>query len=180
MHWKLTDNIWWGSYDSVAFLASKVGSVINVCSNNELLEEKKYNPLVLPGKVPYFRLGLDDRDFPDHNYISALDSAIRTCLCYKPVLIHCYAGMHRSPAAATLAAMLDLNKHDKETYFQLRKMTVLLNPDVKETLYFNYRMGIQDYILKTAEFYESCEMLDAVMKASVDEKPIIGGNWTKP
>lgn len=147
MYWKLTDNIWWGDCDSLAEVSKEVGCVLNVASNNELLHMKQYNILCLYGKIPYFRLALKDRDTPDEKYMSSLESILKVCLLYKPVYIHCIAGMHRSPAVAALAAMMDSNEFTKEAYENLTKRTVELNPRVAETLDYNYRIGVQNWIM---------------------------------
>ena len=108
MYWKLKKDIWWGDRHSVSELKDQVGSVINLCHNPELTPgNTRYDALVLPGTTPYFRFGRHDNHFLTIPELRTLTIIIELALSYKPVLIHCYLGQHRSVNVAIAAALID-------------------------------------------------------------------------
>ena len=112
----LTDNVYWGNRHSVEELKDKIGSVLCVAHNPEFSPGggSSYNPLILHGDTPYFRMGLHDDQDMTSRYFLDLTALIRICLEHTPVLIHCYAGSHRSSVTAAWAATLDALKHGKQ------------------------------------------------------------------
>ena len=157
MYWKLTNDIWWGDYLSVAELKDQVGSVICLATNGDLLE-KGYNPIILPPKVRYFRMAEKDMSFPDATYIKSLEEIIKVSLRYKPLLVHCYIGQHRSPIIAVMAALIDSKDYSMENYInlvskviQLRtdclvSKVIQLRTDCADVMHFNFTKQIQSYI----------------------------------
>lgn len=145
MYWKLTDNILWGDFNSVLELKDQVGSVICLATNGDLLE-RGYNPLILPAKVRYFRMAERDMTFPDATYIKSLEDVIKVSLRYKPLLVHCYVGQHRSPIIAVMAALIDSDDYSTENYMSLLSKVLELRPDCAEVMHFNFSKQMQTYM----------------------------------
>ena len=143
MYWKLTENIWWGDRHSVEELKDEVGSVLNLAHNEELSPRRtRYNPLVLGGHVPYFRLGAHDRTFLTDTFLRELDSLLDICLWHLPMLIHCYEGKHRSPIVAVWAAT-KLSDYSRDAYKAVLSKAIALHPDFMTTLEYNYSISVQ-------------------------------------
>jgi len=153
MYWQLTEDIYWGDYKAVEELKDEVGSVICVATNKDL-ERIGYNVFSLPPKVRYFRFAEKDKSFPDYEYISSLEGLIEISLLYRPLLVHCFAGQHRSPIIAILASLIAYNKKNRESeyYFDRRlynsfiEKVKKLNPLCDECWNFDYSRTVQKWI----------------------------------
>lgn len=110
MIWKLTDSIWWGNVESPRECLWSTKSVLCVAENRELADPQLSPYAIHIGagctSKPVFWLPRNDYVSVDHQYVVALNGvlkAIDSSHLY-PLLIHCYAGIHRSPAVAIYAA----------------------------------------------------------------------------
>lgn len=111
--WKLTDNIWWGDANSPRECLETAESVICVAENAEL-SQAHFSPYhqhlaSYPNRPkPFFWLPINDHSEVYRDYLSILRSVIETIDNAKlyPLLIHCYAGVHRSPAVAIYAGTI--------------------------------------------------------------------------
>jgi len=136
MHWKLTNDVWWGDRHAVSELADKVGSVLCIAHNPELSPgSTHYNPIVLHGMVPYFRLGRHDDQECSGRYLMELTSLIEICLQHKPLLVHCYVGSHRSPAVALYAAFMDLKIDSIKELVELSARMYALKNNIRVGIY---------------------------------------------
>ena len=148
MHWKLTDGVWWGDRHSLLDLKDEACSVLNLAHNEELSPGRtRYNPLFLGGKTPYFRFGAHDRDVLDDDFLWQLESLIDICLFHTPLLVHCYAGHHRSSIVAVWAAVKSLG-YSVENYKAMMERAVSLRPDIQTSFQFNYSKSVQAWIEK--------------------------------
>ena len=110
--WKLTDDIWWGDVVSPDECLHTAKSVICVADNPELVIHA-FSPYVQhlyhpdPKPKPFFWLPINDYVEVDSDYIKTLDAVIDIVIdrSLYPLLVHCYAGIHRSPAVAIYAGM---------------------------------------------------------------------------
>src|SRR5882724_5842851 len=106
MIWRLSDKIWWGDVAAIGECGSSAKSILNVSQNQT---ENFWGYFTkLPQTVPYFRLGRDDVEPVDDDYMYAVFAVlgIVKSLNWFPLLIHCVAGYHRSPAIAIVAEYL--------------------------------------------------------------------------
>lgn len=157
MFWKLTDNIWWGDWNSLLETKDEVASVICLASNSSLAF-CGYNPMVLNHKIRYFRFAEGDLVFPEQDYFAAIEEIIRICLWpgNDPLLIHCYAGMHRSPIIAIFAALIKFSiysdNREAQDFIEEKKRLFAkaekLNPKCSECWKFNFSVGTQQWIDK--------------------------------
>lgn len=146
MYWKLTEQIWWGDRHAVFELKNEVRSVLNLAHNSELAPGKtKYNPLVLDGTIPYFRLGARDRAFLPGNFLGELSTLLDICLLHTPTLIHCYLGQHRSPIVAVWGVVKQ-EEYSREVYENALARAIELRPDITPTLSYNYSKSVQGWI----------------------------------
>jgi protein-tyrosine phosphatase len=108
--WKLTDKVWWGNAGSPAECRDTVKSVICVAENPELVQHG-YSPYLQhlsppsPNPKPFFWLPRNDHVEVDLGYLEMLIGVLDIIDRGKlfPLLIHCFAGVHRSPAVAIYA-----------------------------------------------------------------------------
>lgn len=88
--------------DTEALVARGFGCVINCCSRSIL---SRYNIRGLPDSIEQIHLSIKERGPDDKESIDSMINALPIALdrieAYlnigKPVLVHCYAGKHRSP-----------------------------------------------------------------------------------
>lgn len=116
--WKLTDNIWWGDANSPRECLDTARAVICVAENPELtlLQFSPYRQHLIPyyqnvaraKHKPFFWLPRNDHVEVDRDYIRILRTVIEMVdgEDLYPLLIHCYAGVHRSPAVAIYAGTI--------------------------------------------------------------------------
>lgn len=85
--------------------------------------------------IPYFRIGRDDYSPVDTNYIKDLDVIFGMIERNKwyPTLVHCLAGVHRSPAAA-IYAQWRLEGRSKKSLDRIRVEARQLCSAMQETL----------------------------------------------
>lgn len=130
--WKLTDSIWWGDVEAPRECLWTAKSVICVAENRELAD-----PQLSPYAVhlsagcstkPVFWLPRNDYVEVDHQYVVALNGVIKAIDAANlyPMLIHCYAGVHRSPAVAIYAAV-----QDGGDYQALHQKAVSMRPEME-------------------------------------------------
>jgi protein-tyrosine phosphatase len=108
--WRLTDSIWWGNVDSPRECLHEAKAVICLAENGELVA-----PHISPYAVqipagctrPHFWLPRNDFNAVDDQYMRTLVGALATVdsAGLYPLLIHCLAGVHRSPSVAIYAAV---------------------------------------------------------------------------
>lgn len=111
--WKLTDNIWWGDAAAPFECRHTAKSVICVAENLELANHQ-FSPYLQhlnhpdPKPKPFFWLPINDYVDVDSDYIEMLDGVLGVIDNGDlfPLLIHCYAGIHRSPAVAIYAGTM--------------------------------------------------------------------------
>lgn len=111
--WKLTDNIWWGDAAAPFECRHTAKSVICVAENAELANHgcSPYLQHLMPPDPkpkPLFWLPINDYVEVDRGYIEMLDGVLGVIDSGDlfPLLIHCYAGIHRSPAVAIYAGTM--------------------------------------------------------------------------
>lgn len=144
MHYKLSEKIYWGDWESVLELKDKIGSIICLVSkagNGRV----GYNPLDLNYKIRYFRMAENDRSSPEDKYYISITEIIKICLVYSPLLIHCYAGMHRSPSIALMAELINSN-NTIENYNKILSKIEKLNPSFIGTSKYDFRLSTQNWI----------------------------------
>lgn len=104
MIFQLTPQIYWGNWQSIGECPQPPGSILNVSQN----QRRRYYALLrnIDQTIPYFRLGRHDDSAVDGRYLGRLASVADTIVSQQlfPVLVHCVAGGHRSPAAAIYLA----------------------------------------------------------------------------
>lgn len=150
MVYKLTQDIWWGDANSVIDLGPQVGAVLTVCENKDYTKVIGKCNQTINSTTPYFRLARNDYVAVDATYLATLDSILDAVTAgqYKPFLIHCWAGMHRSPNTALYAAVRRAG-YTKENYEFLKKEMLNLKPDVQ---YFKFGKSMD------AELQKRCGM----------------------
>ena len=146
MVYKLTDNIWWGNADSPKEVGNEVGAVLCLCDNREFKGEQ-FNPLDLPAHTPYFRLTRHDDVAPDTAYMLALNGIIDITTDMKPILIHCWAGQHRSPNTALYTAVRR-SGYSAELYKTLRGKMLSLRSDIQWRPFGKYLDDLMQRVCK--------------------------------
>jgi len=159
MIWKLTDEIWWGDRACPTDdEAQEVGAVLNVATNLSLdfPEDPDHPPSYdffgFPEATPYFRLPVDDDAHVTREYLWDVVAIIEMVERnnWFPLLIHCWKGLHRSPALAVYAAF-HLATQDqlglpwpRSKWDQLMERMASLRP---EYVFLNFGKTLQKYIL---------------------------------
>lgn len=106
MIWRLSEKMWWGDVAALGECGLSAKAVLNVSQNQR---ENYWGEFAkLPQAVPYFRLGRDDVDPVNDEYMGAVIAVLRIVESrnWFPLLVHCVAGHHRSPAVAIVAEHL--------------------------------------------------------------------------
>jgi hypothetical protein len=100
VYFQLTKDVYWGDRHSPAELADKVRLVLCVADQPDALDPH------VAGRIPYLRLALPDHDRPDAIYFNLLQHIISGAIDTNrlPLLVHCHAGLHRSPHVALFIA----------------------------------------------------------------------------
>lgn len=135
--WKLTDNIWWGDAAAPFECRHTAKSVICVAENLELANHQ-FSPYLQhlnhpdPKPKPFFWLPINDYVEVDADYITLLIGVLDIIDYAKlfPLLIHCYAGIHRSPAVAIYAACVVDRGRDSD-YEPLHAKARELRPEME-------------------------------------------------
>ena len=135
--WKLTDNIWWGDVMSSHECRYTAKSVICVADNPELVNHA-FSPYVQhllppdPKPRPFFWLPINDHVDVDRNYLEMLVGVLDIIDHAKlfPLLIQCYAGVHRSPAVAIYAGQVVDQGRDSD-YEPLHAKARKLRPEME-------------------------------------------------
>ena len=127
--WKLTDNIWWGDAAAPFECRHTAKSVICVAENAELASHG-FSPYLQhlnppdPKPKPLFWLPINDYVEADRDYVLLLNSVLDVVAIGNlfPLLIHCYAGVHRSPATAIYAAVLQQGGGYQDLHAKAREL----------------------------------------------------------
>ena len=135
--WKLTDNIWWGDASAPFECRHTAKSVICVAENAELANHQ-FSPYLQhlnhpdPKPKPFFWLPINDYVEVDADYITLLIGVLDIIDYAKlfPLLIHCYAGIHRSPAVAIYAGCVVDRGRDSD-YEPLHAKARELRPEME-------------------------------------------------
>lgn len=138
-HWQLTEDVYWGDVDSLRERGSRMGSVVCVTDNHDLMEKDGYDVLHLPPPVPYFRVARGDHEEIDNEYMFLLDGVLDLIIEAElfPVLVHCYAGMHRSPAVAIYLAHKMQSEQSLESLEKLREKARRQRDGIREDWTFH-------------------------------------------
>ncbi len=123
MIYKLTDQVWWGNWESPVEAGRQVKCIINVAhSFSRRRGRNAYWARLeqVPWTNIYFRLALKDRMDVTPQYMNALAAAVDSAvhLDSLPILTHCQMGGHRGPTSAIFVAWhldgrtrADLDRH---------------------------------------------------------------------
>jgi len=107
-----------------------------------------YNPIILPYHVRYFRMSERDLAYPNDRYFESLKDIIMVALRYKPLLVHCFIGQHRSPIVALMAAIIDSKDYSMENYESTLAKILQLRKECAEILHFNFTQSAQSWMKK--------------------------------
>jgi protein-tyrosine phosphatase len=104
MNHRLSDRVSWGDRFSPGELKNDVGAVVCLCENAELAADPACSPFaqLLPNHPkPYLWLPINDYHQPTEAFFAYLDTFLLNVKRNGVrLLVHCWAGHHRSPAIA--------------------------------------------------------------------------------
>ncbi len=144
MYWRLSEKVFWGDINSIKETREVVKSTIGLCDNNEL-KTYKFSPFsVLPYTNPYFWHPIPDEGIPNTDFINLLLTVVGSYIKQQrfPILVHCYAGQHRSTITAIFTEML-LSGFNQENFDLLKNKIKSLQPLYHER---EYSLALQEYI----------------------------------